>query len=574
MKIKSLLFGLALGLLSSCSPSNSEGNFKSWGYSDKAVIGTLELKNTGGVEYYKISKIDKESTKIEKFNANGILKETVVVKFGDGKISSMTHTTNQGFTYQTQTFQNRSGGIFEVSKTWGANDNLPCKGISHIFKNGLIVESTYVGFDEKPCECSAGYATIKFKRYDDKNRWGQIQEKTFFDKKGEAVISGDYHMLKYQRDERGNITNESYWGIDNKAVKTRFGFHEVKRKFDKFDNVMELEVFGLSGEPVVSIYGVSKLLYEYEDGKVSKIIRYNVKNEIVEENGAQINDGAAIIKYKYDERGNLIITSYFDRSEKPMNSNMGYHTTKSHFDKSDNEDELMFYEISGKPVTDKRGIHRYYYLYDELGRNIGIAYYDKQNKPIKDDVDEVFMEKYKYDEEGRIVSVSYWSDENTKMTRWSGIHEYKYKYNEQGQNIEELHLDAQGNLKKSTSGESRTVTEYDEFSRISAYSTFDGEKPVMITNAAQVSNYNKISFEYDNQNRIYVIKYFDTEGNPVDAVVNDTDRVHKIEIEYQGNSVVRENWYRKGSSVPSKIIDCVTSQCMRTSGNGMEYLNK
>jgi len=573
MKVNILFFGLLFGLLWSCSPTTSEGTFKSWEYSDEVVIGTLELENTGGVHHYKISKIDNESNKIEEYNANGILTGTIVIKFQGGKISSLTNTTNQGFTYYTKIFQDRGDDILATSKRSGKNVYLPCKGISYKFKNGLVVESSYVGFNEKPCECSEGYATVKYIRYGDKNRWGQIQEAAFFNKKGEAIISGDYHLVKYQRDERGNVTNQSFWGINNKAVKTIEGFHEVRAKFDKFDNEIETTIYGVSGEACANIYGISKWLREYEEGNVSKITSYNIKNEISKESGA-ISVGAAIIKIKYDERGNMVGTSYFDNLEKPMNSNMGYHMIKAHFDKNDNQDEQVYYAPNNKPATDKKRIHRYYYLYDDLGRNLGIAYYDIQNNPMKDDVNMVFMEKFKYDEEGRKISISYWSNEKEKMTRWSGIHEYKDKYNEQGQKIEELGLDQEGNLKKSSSGESRTVTEYDEFSRISSRSNFDGEVPIMITSPAQVDGYHKVAFEYDIQNRISEIKYFDKEGNPIDAEVNNVDKVHKIEIEYQGYKIVRENWYRKESSVPSKIVDCETSECMRIYGTGMDYLNK
>jgi len=582
MKINFLLVVLTLVMLisaslmfNSCSPSTSEGNFKSWQCSDVSVVGNLELEDMGGVDYYKISKIDNESTKIENFNSNGILVETVVVKFQGNKLSSIAKTTNQGFTYQIQSFENLGEGNFlETSKTWGYNEHLPCKGQINKFKKGLLLELSYIGFDEKPCECSSGYTTIKYKRYSDENRWGLIQEISYFNKKGEPVISDDYHQVKYQRDERGNVINESYWGIRSNAVKTKFGVHEIKRKSSKDDNMIEMEFFGLSGEPVANIYGTSRLLYEYEDGNMSKITRYNIKNEISEESGTQVNDGAAIIKYNHDERGNTISIAYLDKSEKPMISNMGYHLTKFHIDKDDNTDEEAYFGLNNQPTTDKKGIHKYYYLHDDLGRNTGLAYFDKQNKPSKDDVNLVFMEKYKNDEYGRRISTSYWSDEKTKMTRWSGIHEYRYKYNEQGQEIEVLHLDTEGNLKKSSSGESRWVTEYDEYSRVSAYGIFDGEIPVLMTDAAQVSNYHKRTFEYDSQSRIIKIEYFDKEGNPIEANVNRTDKVQKIEIEYQGNSVVRENWYRKGSAIPSKVLDCITSQCMRTIGNGMEYLNK
>lgn len=148
------------------------------------------------------------------------------------------------------------------------------------------------------------------------------------------------------------------------------------------------------------------------------------------------------------------------------------------------------------------------------------------------------------------------------MSRWSGIHEYLVKYNDQGQEIEQLSLDENGNLKTQSSGGSRSVYEYDNLGRLKNISKFNDNEPVMINSNAQASNYHMISYTYDKENKVVLIEYFDANKEPVDAGINNTDVVHKIEFVYQGSKIINQKWYTKDSSIPLKSIDCMKNKGM------------
>jgi hypothetical protein len=159
------------------------------------------------------------------------------------------------------------------------------------------------------------------------------------------------------------------------------------------------------------------------------------------------------------------------------------------------------------------------------------------------------------------------------MYRWSGIHEYLSKFNDQGQTLEDISLDKNGNLKTELSGGSRVVFTYDKLGRISKRSVFNDFTPVLVNNEAQVSNYHSISYSYNNENKILIISYFDVENEPKEALINLIDPVHKIQFEYQGKKIVNQKWFGINNDIPKKNIDCITAEAMNVYGIGMSRLN-
>lgn len=574
MKHRALCYLIFIILFWSCTQKKIEGDFKSWQFSDKSVVGNILLENTNGIDFFRITQLDKETTRIEEINSNGVLEQTIMVKFIGGIISSISYTNRHGKVYCTRTFVREGDGLFEESVTDGEKDYLPCKGIRHVLKEGLIIESSFVGFDGKMCTCAEGYSIERFVRYDDDNLWGEIKEKSYFDEKGMPVMSEGYHKVKFQRDERGNVLSETYWGDYNNPVRNMHGAHEVKRKFDSLDNQIEFALLGLSGEQVAAPNGISKWQYKYQDGNLIEDIRYNAQNQLAEEGGKSFSDGAAMVRYKYNEKGEEISRTYFDRDDNPIESNYGYHERRCHYDKDGNISELAYFGVRGQAKTDVDGIHLYYYSYDELGRVISLAYYDVNNKPKMDPTDQVYMEKYSYNQKGLIQSRSFWRDSNIKMTRWSGIHEYRIIYNDLGQEVESIALDEFGNLKLETDGRSRRVTEYDNYARVSRVSYFNGKEPALINTPAQISNYHSILYRFDEAGNCVMLEYSGIDGRPINAFINDTERVGRIEIEYSGNEVVRQLWFLASATIPNKFVDCTSQECMGLTGTGLYFLNK
>lgn len=570
-----LILLLVIGLLG-CKPKTVEGTFKDWTLSDESVIGLFELENPSGREYFKISKPNNESVRVEKFNPNGIVVNTTVIVFQNGKLFSVTNANQWGYVYSTYEYTKQGSDQFlEIGKNYGTNTNLPCKGKILTFKNGLLINSKYVGFDGKDCECEEGYSMIKYERYGDKDRFGLVKAISYFGLKGERVASkdDDYHIKKTERDERGNVIEESYFGIEEMPVKTRIGFHKMMKKYDENDNNIEVEYFDLGKNKVENIYGTSKIIYEYAEGKIKKLIRFNAENKISLQTQSKVSDGAAIVKYDYDDRGNNILQSYFDADDKPFNTNKGYHLIERKYDNKNMLKEYQFKEKGNKPFKNTIGIHRYYYINDNYGRVILVAYFDDKEAPVKDEASKVFITKYTYDEDGRTASESYWENEDKKMTRWDKVHEERSIFNKEGQLTELIYLDENGNLLKSLSGESRIVYTYDKYSRKETMELYDSKIPINISNA-EVNGYHKIQYFYDEQNRLEKIEYFNKDNEPVNVTINKYPSVQKITFEYQGRGIIRQKWFEAGSDIPKKVIDCIENQCMSTVGWSISFVNK
>jgi hypothetical protein len=571
MKTKRSTLYLFLMLTFSCQQKLQDSNFKAWTFSDQNVFGVLELEKIKGQAYYQIDNQDSVTYKIEEYKANGSLKSSIIIKKRGGKIASLTGYNKQGFATWTQFYQPVEGGLKGISKQLGIKNNMPCKEIIHKFENGMIVESNLIGFDQKPCNCSQGFSTIKYVKYSDENRKGLIKEVSYFNTLGEPVNYGAYHKAKYERDQRGNVIKESYWDVENKATNDSYGVHERRRKFDKFDHEIEMSCHGPDGSAIANIYSVHKYICEYENGLVSKHTNYNVNNQVVKESGDFVEDGSAMRTYKYDKKGALIEYADFDENKKPMNSKKGYHLVKIHFDEFSEVAEKAFFGTNGEPLTDDKGVHKYAYIYDKNGLLALESYYNSENKPMID-ASYVYMNKYKYDKEGRIISNSFWKNQNTKMTNFAGTHQIVSRYNENGQVIESLNLDMNGNPTKGPVNFSKEVIQYDELSRPSSRAYFDGNEATTIQQT-NVSNFHKCVYIYDKNFKVKLVQYFNTDGSAIDAIVNASEFVHKIEFEYLGDKIIRQRWYTNGGVFPL-VVDCVSKECMNFDGVNMGFLNK
>jgi len=569
-----LLIGLIVLIGGGLSTSKYEGNYKSWDFTTNNIIGVCKLDDIHGRNFCRIIHLDEFTIKIEEFNTNEILQKTILINKKDEKISTISYKSIEGFTYRVRNFQYRDGDLFETSKRYGVNEFLPCKGLLHKFKNDLDVEQIYIGMDDNPAVGPDGYNKIIFELYDDESRWGLVKERSYFNLDGLPVESNEkFHKITYSRDDRGNIIEEAFWGINNNSVKSALGINSIKRVFNELDYEIETEYFGESKEKVKTIYGINREKYEYLNGNLSKLLRYNLLGELVEGDEIKVLDGAAIIKYENDGRGNLISESFFDKNESPIISTMGYFKVVYSYNNFDKKISEKFNGIEEEAVNDFSGIHEYVYKYNENGLLASQYFFDTELVRIMDKTNQVYIINYKYDLEGRTLNRSFWKNESEKMSRWSGIHEYLNKYNDQGQVIEQLSLDENGNLKTESSGGSRSVFEYDNLGQLKNWICFDDSEPVLTNSNAQVSNYHMISYTYDKENKVMLIEYFDANKDPIDARINNTEVVHKIEFVYQGSKIINQKWYTKDSSFPVKSIDCLKNEGMGRYGVGLQMLN-
>jgi hypothetical protein len=556
-------------------PPFEEGIYKDWNYSPGQVFGIIKLTSTANRSYYKITRPDNQSAKIQEYNPSGFVTATIVIRFVNGKLNSMARTDRWGDTYETTRFALSGTDQFIVTRrNTGKNDFSPCKGARYIYRNNLLAEIRYLSYTNKLSSNANGVAIIKYKRYDDKNRYSLVKEQAFYDVDGKPVISrsSDCHKIVYEYDEKGNQVSVAYYGTGNEPLTNRFGGFKSRYRYDESNRMTESAIIGINDEVIANAYGVARTEYEYKNGWSTRQTRFNENNTITKASAA--GDGIAIIKYEYNDAGDEITRAYFDENNSPMNGNSGYQKIVYDYSPSHMLTGSKYFDKYGSAVADVYGIHRYSYERDGKGNIIQEAFYDKDNNPIKDQHDEVYMRKYKYDEYGRETTRSFWKDNATKMVRWNGYHEQVNKYNEEGQVTESIYLDESGNLFTSSSGYSRLMVFYNSNAQMSERKCMNGNEPAKVVNSF-VQDYSSVRYYYDNNGRVSSVKYFDTDNKPVNASIGlDELTSHKIEYIYKGNRIVEEKFYPVGSDVPSRIIDCLKNDYVTTSGINKGYKNQ
>jgi hypothetical protein len=552
------------------------GTFKDWDYTPNQVYGQVKLADTKARQYYKISPLPNNAVKVEQFNEAGVRIGTRIVEFEHGLLSKITRQNQWGNTYQVQNFKAINSNQFSITQSnFGKNDLLPCKAKEYVYKNDMLAEVRYIGFDGRLCNCTNGFAIVKYKRYDDEKRFAFLKEESFFDEDDSPTVNKgwDCHKIVYEQDDHENELWSAYYNDQDQPVISRYGVHKVTGKYDADDNELEKQYIGLNGEVVPNVYGVAITRYQYTNGLQTKITFCDARNKIVK--AADAGNGIAITKYEYDNRGNQVRMSYFDENDKPVNDHSGIQYMDDVYSDSSMLLSESYFDKDSMPVWDPEKVHRYVYQRDDKGRETALAYFDNNDAPKKDRTNVVYMIKYKYDSLQRVQSESFWEDDSTKMRRWNGYHGIAYKYNDQGQETQSEFFGKDGNLYIASGGYSKTTTIYDQSSRVSQYLRFNGDTPV-IARGDGIDNYHSIAFTYDEKNRVSVINYADSLGHPINAHVwlaKGYD-CSKIEIIYTGTRITSEKLYQVNSSYPYKTIDCLNNDYINTNGVNFGYKNR
>ena len=551
----------------------TNGNFKYWSCNQSTAFGIYKVEKTAGKKYFKIASQD-DISQIEEYNPKGLIVGTIIIKFQNGNIVSLTEADRWHYVFKIKKYVQLAEHEFMVTEMIrGLNSNLPCKGVKYTYANGVLEKETFLSFDDKPMKNNDGVAIIKYKKMTDEANFSLTKEIEYFDENERPVFSAekDCHKISYDHDSKGNTISKAIFDTAFIPVKSRYGVSKTTYEYDINDNKISEAYFDINDNAANNVYGVSVIRYIYENGLCAGMKYFDDKDKVSA--SGKVLLGSSLVKYSYDDNGNETDRTYYDENEWKNLSNEGYHEMRHKYSDLNMLTETSVYNIYGSPINDKEGIHKWFFVHDDYGRIIQTSFYDKDYKPAKNRIDQVNMIKYRYDDMGRILSQSYWLDEDRKINRWDGYHENMWKYNDLGQLIESSKLDTNGQLVKSQEGYSKQILTYNNKSEIVENGYYDGNAPVNVSNSSRASirNFHSIKYAYDNQNRTSSIAYYDDKNEPTDATIGldktNTFKCHKIEFIYRGTKIISENCFALDDTTPMKIIDCYNSDYVSYAGN-------
>ena len=124
---------------------------------------------------------------------------------------------------------------------------------------GNITHCEYFDENGNLCDNEQGWAVTENKS----NRYGNIECVIFYHSNNRPCSFPARSIIKY--DNRGNKTEEAYWGIDGKpCTESKYSIYaKATYKYDSNRNKMEEAYWGVDGKPCNSIY--AKATYKYDN---------------------------------------------------------------------------------------------------------------------------------------------------------------------------------------------------------------------------------------------------------------------------------------------------------------------
>jgi hypothetical protein len=556
-----------------------EGYYNDWDYGPHGVYGNLLLTKIQGRTCYKIEKGGPQKVIVRQFNPSGILINVTTVTFLNGILSEFDQANQWGEIYEYRDYQLKEENVFRVTDlVRGKNVFLPCKYALHFYTNELLSEVQYYSFTGQLMEDRNGVAIIQYKRYNDSIRFAERIETSYFDAQRRPVISksATYHTLKCQFDEHDNKTSESYLGINGEPITiVKSNISSVRFSYDSNNNLIKYECYGLDDKITLNLSGVAWVEREYNQGYLMKETRFDSLGSKVRVFAS--GDGVSYITYEYDPAGNTVRENYFDQSGKPMNNQSGVQEIASFYSLGNMLTRVSYFDEFGRPCVNRDKFNSTVYVKDDLNRIIQISNFGVDGQPIKTFTEEVFMLKRKYDKYGRVISTSYWADSNTRMPEWGGYYEELTKYDEDGQPIEYINLDADGRPLVANDGSSTKKLVYNADGRLGERQFLHNNK-LINRKRGMTKDYSIIKYRYDQSGKEEELTFWGANQKPVNAAVwigDSISTVHRIAFIYNGNRVVEQKYYKVDDAEPFQIVDCLKNDFVNLSGisTGRKNLN-
>lgn len=210
--------------------------------------------------------------------------------------------------------------------------------------NGLIIREGYLDRTGKGLLLKNGIAAID---YGIDAPTGRVNAITFRDEKNNLIL-GNSGVAKATSvyDERGNMTEVAYFGVDGKPVLSKDGYAKFTSVYDERGNELEIAFFGINNEPVLSGSGFAKAIREYDErgNRIAGTV-YGVDGK-----PTLTADGFATIRRVFDARGNNTEIAYFGLKNKPVLHRRGYTKEINTFDVYGNITETQYLDLNGNQV--------------------------------------------------------------------------------------------------------------------------------------------------------------------------------------------------------------------------------
>lgn len=306
------------------------------------------------------------------------------------------------------------------------------------------------------------------------------------------ILSG-VHKVSILYDEYGNPIKSVNYGEDLNVCNSKFGYASQRVVFERGCAVESIN-YDDRGVRANNNASMSSKVHSYYDskGRIVKDVFYDVNDNI-----SPNKDGAAIIEYKYNNKGVLVSKNYFDENYKPTISKLtGYSILLQEVNSIGQVVISSCLGINGEKVINKGGFCTQKTSYNRLGLPCKFELYDTDDNLVVGKEGWAVQEyDITTDRDGNtIYSISVYGANKERIYEKSFLsHKRVYIYNEMGQCVEESHYDTNGDLCLNSFGFAKCIFTYDNKGRLSTRSFYDAKNKSTLL-------YNKIDYSTQSNN--------------------------------------------------------------------------
>lgn len=258
----------------------------------------------------------------------------------------------------------------------------------------------------------------------DFNKKGFLDTMTNLGKSGERITADEAGVVKtqLQYDAAGHLLSWKNLDSLGKPVNGLTGIAEIKYKPSGYFAEQEASFWGPAGEPILSPWGVHKVVYEFDSfGNQTARLFYDQKGK-----RTQSRSGFSLVRTIWTQEGqHLLKVAFFDKLDQKISiGKTTVHCYKVNFDVNGNPTRTCFYSVDdSKTIYKGLGYFCEEVLFDKKGRKSGLRFLDINDKPVMNKSLGLASIFYTYNSQGELTEVQYLDDNNTPVTlEWEASH--------------------------------------------------------------------------------------------------------------------------------------------------------
>ena len=198
-----------------------------------------------------------------------------------------------------------------------------------------------------------GYAEVK-RKFDDR---GNVTEETYFDASGKAAVDEQKAHKRIKRyDERNNYVYEKNLGKDDKPLKGTDVNPEAKISYDEYGSIITIVCYDGYGNPAPCSYGYQRQERKFNDDHLLESVIYKDVDGNLVKFGQ--NDYAKV-NYVYNEKRQTTQEKYFDKRNKLLYSFSYEYNGHSQLT------ELSVTDGNGRPDVSRYGVSKIVITYED-----------------------------------------------------------------------------------------------------------------------------------------------------------------------------------------------------------------